>query len=135
MFPYCDPADRKNPEVQEKWRSGPLGTLTVWLKAPNMGLDMACSFSFYVVVGVFVAYLGTIALQPGAGFKDVFRLTSTAAILAYSFGHIPNAIWFRKTIRSTLNEVLDGVAYGLLTGVVFASLWPASESLVPGVGG
>jgi hypothetical protein len=34
-----------------------------------------------------------------------------------------NAIWFRRKI---LGDVIDGIAYGLITGAIFAFLWPGS---------
>jgi hypothetical protein len=35
-----------------------------------------------------------------------------------------NAIWFKKAV---LKDMLDGLAYALLTGLVFAMLWPAAS--------
>src|SRR3954469_20742412 len=38
MFPACDPKDHKNPDVQEKFKRGPVGLLTLRANgAMNMG--------------------------------------------------------------------------------------------------
>jgi len=133
MFPYAaNNAECKSEEFKKRWAEGPCGTLNLWPGEPNMGLSMFCSFVFYLVVGVFVGYIGTLALKPGASFLEVFQLTGTAAVLAYSFGGIPNAIWFRKKFGAAVNDVIDGIAYGLLTAVIFGLMWPSAASAIPG---
>ena len=62
----------------------------------------------------------------GAPFTDVFRITGTAALMAHTFGGIPHAIWFKRKFGAVVNDVLDGIAYGLLTGLVFGWMWPAA---------
>ena len=71
----------------------------------------------------FIAYLGTLALEPGADFLKVFQVTGTAGILAYAFGFVPNAIWFGTHCRPLLMDIIDGVCFGLITGAVFGMLW------------
>ena len=69
-----------------------------------------------------IAYLSTLALEPGASFIKVFRFVGTAGIIAFCLAGVPTGIWFR---RRMLYDILDGIAYGLLTGVVFGLMWPA----------
>lgn len=88
------------------------------------GKNLGLTFVFYLVTAVFVGYLGTLALKPGAGFSKVFQVTGTAAILAHCFAFMPNNIWFGTPKRAILMDVLDGVVYGLITGAVFGALWP-----------
>ncbi len=127
MFPYCEnPSALKDPETKKRYEAGPHGTMTVWPGPPQMGRNMAASVAFYLVASVFVGYLGSIALETEAGFVSVFRFTSTAAVMAYCLGFFPNAIWFGKKLRSVVMDVIDGVAYGLITGLLFAMLWPAA---------
>ena len=52
---------------------------------------------------------------------DVWRFVGTAAILTYSCSAIPNDIWFK---RPSVTNVVDGIVYGLVCGLIFASLWP-----------
>ncbi len=126
MFPYCgSQAQMKDPEFKKRMEAGPHGTMTVWPGPPAMGLNLVLTFIFYIVVGIFVAYLGTHALERGAEYLTVFRITGTAAIMAYVFGMIPNAIWMRKSLRSLVADVIDGIVYGLLTAGIFGWMWPA----------
>jgi len=88
-----------------------------------MGMNMALTFIFYFVVSLFIAYLGTLSLEQGASFSKVFQVTGTAGILAYCCGGIPNSIWFQQKFLSNL---IDGIAYGLITGAIFGLLWPGA---------
>jgi hypothetical protein len=96
---------------------------------PGFAMNLLLVFIFYLVVGIFVAYVGTLALEPSAAFRTVFRVTGTVAVMAYVFGGIPNAIFFGRSLRSVLMDIIDGVVYGLLTGLIFAWLWPAMEMM------
>jgi len=61
-----------------------------------------------------------------------------AAILAYTAGSICREIWFTRPLRAKLMDFIDGVAYGIITGVIFGLLWPAAASVaeqLPAVGG
>lgn len=110
---------------QHRMNTGPWGTVNIWARQPSLGRNLLQSFTFYLVTSVLVAYLGTLALDPGAGFWKVFQLTGTSAILAYAFGGIPNAIWFGSHLRPALMDVIDGLCFGILTGAIFGILWPA----------
>ena len=104
--------------------SGPWGTLNLWSRQVHMGRNLLQSFVFYLVTSFFIAYLATLALEPGATFSKVFQVTGTAGILAYAFGHVPNSIWFGTHRRAMLMDIIDGVCFGLLTGLIFAAFWP-----------
>jgi len=45
------------------------------------------------------------------------------AVVAHAAGGIPHSIWFGRTFSSAGKEILDGVGYGIVTGLVFALLW------------
>ena len=125
MFPHCaNPSDLKDPEKKRRYDAGPHGTLTVWSGPPKMGGKMTATVIFYLVVGVFVGYIGSLSLPVGAEYMTVFRVTGTVAIAAYCLGLIPNAIWFGKTPRSVAMDIIDGVAYALITAGFFGWLWP-----------
>ncbi len=131
MFPFCGDhkAAReamKDPEKKKKWEAGPHGALYLRAAAPNMGKAMGFTFVFYLVVGVFVAYLGNLSLGEDPGYLQVFQVTGCAAVMAYALGFIPGAIWFGKTMRSTVMDVMDGIVYGLLTAGTFGWLWPSA---------
>ena len=45
-------------------------------------------------------------------------------ILAYCFSFIPNAVWFGSYRRTIVATFIDGIAFGLITGAIFAWRWP-----------
>lgn len=125
LFPMTRTKEQMNDRVkQDRLQSGPWGTVNVWARPANMPRNLLHSFIFYVTTSFFVAYLGTLALDPGASFSKVFQVTGTAGILAYAFGGIPNAIWFGTHFRAAMMDVIDGICFGLITGLVFAFMWP-----------
>ena len=122
MFPYCSSSeDMKSESMQKRMEEGPTGTLALWEGAPQMGRNMFCTFLFFLVSSYCLAYLADLALQPDASFMEVFRFVGTAGILTYAAAGIPNAIWFRQRM---IGNLLDGVAYGLIVGAIFAAFWP-----------
>ena len=44
-------------------------------------------------------------------------------VVARAAGGIPHSIWFGRTFSSAGKELLDGIGYGIVTGLVFALLW------------
>ena len=131
VFPYCSgPGDMKDPEVKKRCEAGPRGTLTIWPGMPNMTRCLILSLIFYLVVSIFVGYLGLLAIETGS-FREVFRVTGTAAIMAYVLGSFPNAIWFGRSGRNVLMDLFDNLVLGLITGLIFAWLWPAAAAVLP----
>jgi hypothetical protein len=123
MFPYCaKPEDWKSEEFQRRREAGPTGTLTIWKSPPNMGVNMVCTLLFFTIANFVIAYLAGIALDPGESFMKVFQFVGTAGILTYGTANILNGIWFG---RKMVADIADGIAYGLITGLIFAALWPA----------
>jgi hypothetical protein len=126
MFPYsCKPEDWKSEEFKRRQEAGPTGTLIVWSRQPNMGVNMACTVVFFTVVSAVIAYLAGIAIPPGADFLTVFRFVGTAGILTYGTANILNGIWFG---RKMVADIVDGIAYGVITGLIFAALWPGGPT-------
>jgi hypothetical protein len=123
MFPYLpNPSDMKSDEGKRRMAAGPHGTLYVWPGAPNMSVNMAYTVLFFLIVSAVIAYLSTMALGRNANFMQVFRFVGTAGVLTYASANILNGIWFRRRL---LADIIDGVAYGVLTGLIFALLWPS----------
>lgn len=140
MFPGCeDWSELKDPDKKKAYMAGPHGTIRIWSGMPNMGRNLALTFLLYIVIGVFVAYLAVISLDAGEGFKQVFRFVGTASVMAYCLGFVGNTIWFGQPLKPFLNDLADGIVFGLLTGVVFGWLWPALEMVetikLPAIGG
>lgn len=119
----------------------PQGLLRVWAPA-NMGANMLLTFLFYLVTSAVIAYLGWAALPHGGGvpavpsagaapgadgsamFWKVFQVLGTAGILAYCFATFPHDLWFQKKRRAMAMDWIDGIVFGLITGLVFAWFWP-----------
>jgi len=128
MFPaFMGHKDANKPENRKRYEEGPNGLLTILPKA-NMGKNMVLTFLVFLVVSTLIACVGAMTLERGADFGRVLRVLGTVGVLSYSFAFIPNGIWFGSKPRAIVNCILDGVAYGLLTGVVFALLWPGAAA-------
>jgi hypothetical protein len=123
-FPYAaSPEDWKSEAYKAKMNAGPNGTLTLWPAPPNMAMNMVCTLAFFIIANFVIGYLAGIALDPGETFMEVFRFVGTAGILTYGTANILNGIWFG---RKMVADIIDGVAYGLITGAIFAAMWPAA---------
>jgi len=122
MFPFAKGDPNKDPVLRQKMTDGPVGTLTVFA-----GIDMKniliWTFVFFLVTSTLIAYLAWFAMEghPNQSFKRVFRWVGTASILIYSCSAIPNDVWLK---RPMLTNLVDGVIYGLTTGLIFAAMWP-----------
>ena len=114
----------------------PMGMLNVWGPI-SMGGNMIWTFVVMLIVSTLIAYLawaarphsmkvtvGGVSLGEGLTFGRIFQVVGTAGILAYCFASFPNDIWFQKSRRAMAMNFIDGVAFGLITGAVFAWLWP-----------
>lgn len=123
MFPYCQTkSEQGSPEYAEKYTNGPRGTLNVW-EMPNMGINLGLTVLFFLVTTTVIAYVTHVACPPAADsqFMKVLRIAGTIGILVHASSGILNAIWFRKRMSMIF---LDGIAYGLIIGLIFAWLWP-----------
>ena len=127
MFPYCaSNEDMKSEAFKQRMQAGPNGTLTLWAGAPSMGVNMACTVLFFIVANFVIAYLAALANLPrGAEFMRVFQFVGTAGILTYGTANILNGIWFG---RKMVADIADGIAFGVITGLVFAALWPGTAT-------
>lgn len=119
------PKDAADPAFQEKMKAGPVILMTVM---PNGGTGLGASlvqwFLYCIVVGVFAAYVGGLALAPGADYRTVFRVTSTVAFTGYVLALWQNSIWFKRSWATTARSTVDGLGYALLVGGTFGWLWP-----------
>ncbi|TWT40956.1 hypothetical protein RAS1_36450 [Phycisphaerae bacterium RAS1] len=132
LFPdFRSPAAMKSEKVSQALEAGPVGHLSLWPPPLSMGGKLAGTFIVYLVASTLIAYLASVTLplppqaDPGApGFARVFQVVGTAGVLAYSFSFIPSAIWFGAYKRAIVASIVDGIAYGVITGAIFAWRWP-----------
>jgi hypothetical protein len=120
----ADMKEAQTPEGKAKMEKGPVGYLTI---APNgmpaMGPMMGKSLVFNLIVSVFVAYVASHTIAPGAEYLTVFRVTGTVAFMAYALGSVPEVIWFARPLSSWLLQAFDSLLYALVLAGVFGWLW------------
>ena len=125
MFPYGSHKDMKSPAMQEKYKQGPVGMMTVFPSGPPaMPKFLGMWFVYCLVIGFFTAYLTGHTVPAGSNYLVVFRVAGTAAFMAYGLGQLSNGIWKAQPWSMTIKEVVDGLIYGLLTAGTFGWLWP-----------
>jgi hypothetical protein len=125
IFPFGTHKDMKTPAMEEKYKQGPVGMMTLFPNGPvAMPKFLGQWFGYCLIVALFVAYLTGHTVAPGARYLAVFRVAGTAAFMAYGLGQLSNAIWKGQTWSMTFKEVMDGLVYGLLTAGTFGWLWP-----------
>ena len=126
MFPCAESyKDFQTPEMQEKWKKGPVGILNVMTPAGfNMGRNLGLWFLYLLLVSVFVAYVARLSLADGAEYLEVFQVTGAVAMLGYCIGIINDSIWKGQRWGTTLKFMFDGAVYALLTAGTFSWLWP-----------
>src|SRR4029078_531029 len=107
-----------------KMKSGPRGTLTLWSAPPNMGVNMLCTVLFFFIANAVIGYLAGMVIPPGNERWFVFRFVGTAGVLTYGTANILNGIWFG---RRMVSDIVDGIAYGLITGALCAGLCPGAS--------
>ncbi len=124
MFPHCPTSEEwKSEAFQARMKSGPNGLLYIWQPGGGMGLNLFLTWLLFTAISFVIAYLAGMVIPPGQDRWFIFRFVATAAVLVYATSGLLNAIWFRRKI---LGDVIDGIAYGLITGAIFAFLWPGS---------
>jgi hypothetical protein len=124
-FPHCNHKDMKTPEMQEKFKQGPIGFLTIFPSGPvSMPKFLVQWFIFCLLISFVVAYLAAHTVVPDAPARHVLRVVGTAAFLGYGLGAFISVIWKGQTWSMTLKEVFDGFIYAALTAATFAWLWP-----------
>jgi hypothetical protein len=122
MFPGCDsPEEMKSEAHLAKWEAGPRGIITFYPKV-NMGKNLALTFLYFLGVSLCLGYLATLAIEPGAEFREVFRFFSTAGLLTYLAAMVQYSIWFHNRI---VGYVIEAIAYAAITGAIFGLMWPA----------
>jgi hypothetical protein len=126
MFPRPSSMEEmRSQEFAAKRSKGPAMIVTVLPNGPvTMGRELVLWFVFSIVVGFYAAYVAGRALPAGAPYLRVFQFVGATAFAAYSFAIWPLAIWYRRSLGTTIRSTVDGLMYALLTAGVFGWLWP-----------
>ena len=124
-FPHCDHRQMRSPEMQEKFKRGPVGFITIRPScAPGLGKFLAQWFVYCIVVGIFTACVTGGTQMPGTAYMKIFHFAGIIAFIGYSLALVQDAIWKGETWGVTFKYVLDGLIYALLTAGTFGWLWP-----------
>jgi len=126
-FPFAHTKEEwGSPEVIEKFKSGPVGFLTIGRPGYGMQGQLIRHGIYVLCVSIMVAYIAAAALGTGAQeYLSVFQVVGATATLAYGSALFINSIWYHMPWGNTLRHVFDGLIYGLLTAGVFGWLWPS----------
>lgn len=125
IFPFCTHKDMKSPAVQEKYKLGPVGMLTIFPSGPPaMPKFLGQWFAYCILIGFSAAYLTGRTVPSGAHYLVVFRVAGTAAFMAYGLGTLSNGIWKGQPWSMVIKEAVDGLVYAMLTAGTFGWLWP-----------
>ena len=123
MFPGCNnPSESQQPEFKKKYAAGPRGIVT-FLPQVNMGKNLGITFCFYLVVAALTGYLASLALNPGAEFRHVFRFVSTTAVIAFLTAIVQHSIWFRCRI---VGHIVETILFAIVSGAIFGAMWPSA---------
>ena len=118
-----DQKDMAKPELQKKMQEGPIAMIAIMPAGmPKMGVMLALSFLFNILVSVLCAYMVSRTLTADASYLQVFRIAGTTAFAAYGFAYIQESIWFGRPYSVTARNLLDALLYALVTGGAFGWL-------------
>ncbi|MFI5206706.1 MAG: hypothetical protein ACHQU8_04415 [Gemmatimonadales bacterium] len=129
LFPFMSGEMRKDKAKMEahmkKWAEGPAGTVNVVPRGPmSMGKMMAQSIVFYLIVNIFLAYIGAHTVVGHATYLQVFRVIGTVAFMTYFFGTVPWCIWFGHPWKTQWLQIIDALLMACMTAGTFGWLWP-----------
>lgn len=121
--PNCNPAQFKDPEMQQKFKDGPQAFITIVPNGiPQMGGKLLLMFVYNLLVAILCAYFVSRTASPDADYLGIFRIAGTVAFTAYGFAYIQESIWFGRSWSLTGKTFLDALIYGLLVGGAFGWL-------------
>ena len=119
-------ADLGSAEFAERHRRGPVVLMTVMPSGKmSMTGNLVGWFIYTLVVSLFAAHF---APHPGGDAVSrhyLFHQVALAAFGGYVLALWQMSIWYRRAWSLTIKATVDGLIYGLLTGLVFVWLWPS----------
>ena len=119
-----DPKAFEDPAMMERLTRGPRAFITVVPNGmPAMGPMMVKSLVYNLVVSILVAYVTWHSVGPTAAYLDVFRIAGATSMMSYSLASVPDSIWFGRPWRNFGMQLVDAIAFGLVTAGVFGSMW------------
>ena len=115
-----------DPQFIEKMKRGPLVLMTVSAGGSgSMTKNLVQWFLYSLLVGTFAAVIASDSLMRGADYWDVCNFVAVTAFMGYSLALLQQSIWGRRSWVTTAKTMFDGAIYAVITGEVFAWLWPS----------
>ncbi len=126
VLPHCaDMKDMAGEAMQKKFIEGPVALLTVKQSgAPGMGKALLLWYVLNLVIAAIAACLALGAYPGHANAQPAAHLGAIVTFLAYFGGSVQMAIWMGKPWGSVAKDLLDCIIFAVITGCVFAWLWP-----------
>ena len=118
------PEHMRSQEYKDKVNRGPVVMFTVMTGFFAMGKRFTQWFLYVIFVGILAGAVAVHTLPPGSSFKHVFHVVGLVAFAAYGMALWPLSIWYNRSWSTTLKSNLDALIYAVITGAVFAWLWP-----------
>jgi hypothetical protein len=129
IIPHVPPKEWNSPDAIAKRNEGPNAFFVVLPNGVgNMMAQQVKNVLFHAVVSGVIAYLASRTVQAGSDYLAVFRVTGTAAFLAYAFSWGHQVIWFGRPAAVGMKDAIDGTVMALVTAGVFGWLWPAAAA-------
>ena len=126
ILPYAVGMGAKDPVAQQKMKEGPSDFCCCESRrVPEMGPALGQWFVLTLVIAFLVAYVAALTIAPGADHMAVFRVVSAIAFLAYAGSQAQEAIWRAVPWSAVIKSIIDGLVFALVTGGLFALMWPA----------
>jgi hypothetical protein len=116
--------DLSSPEFREKVKRGPVVMMTVMTGYFAMGKRFLGWFIYLLIVSGFVGCLAARMLAFDALRRPVFDFTALVAFAAYGLALWPLSIWYERSWGTTIRSNIDALIYAVITGGIFAWLWP-----------
>ena len=125
VVPHCvDMKDMGSEEMKKKFLEGPIAFMTVRKNGPpNMGLALTSWFIYSLLVACVAACVASETLGLNANPSQAGHLVGVISFMTYVGGSIQMGIWTGKPWSSVAKEVLDGLNYGVISGLTFMWLW------------
>lgn len=125
---YTVPVPVKNmrsPEFAKKVEDGPRVMMTVF---PNgmtgMGSMLLYQFIFTLFVSWFAGHVAQLAFGNSPMTHDILHVVATMSFAAYGLALWPLAIWYRRSLKTTIKANIDALIYAAITAATFVWLWP-----------
>ena len=123
LFPFTQDSAEMNSEPFKQKQAQCSGMFILWATPPNMGKSIGLTLLFFFLAAFVIGYLASLGLPNGATFLAVFQFVTTAGLLTHCAGQFPGVFWFRRRVAM---DLADGVVHAVVTGLIFAALWPAA---------